>query len=147
MFDYCFGIPLYAANIRLFVGSVQSLSEYLTEVYNIEGHVDTTMDIRKLTELADKSSGYVSFIENKDDGDTEYFIWFREFPAHTKDYFWLNVFSHELLHLTQKILEYRGIHLSEATTEAYAYLQGRLFEILYSRILEEKFKKKKGKKK
>lgn len=80
---------------------------------------------KAITPVSSDVSGTVWFFENDKRSQREHWIWIAG-----KDIcrVRLEVLAHEVFHLTHHVMDYVGIDLHNASSEAYAYFQESMFK-------------------
>lgn len=119
MINKKFIVPIYESTVRLFIGNLEELQEYFSEIFGKYYSADL---VNKFN--LNKCYGKVADLE-----DGSYLIWLPYTPTTFQENGTLN---HKIFHLAVSILLGRNIPLNETTEEAVAYL----IEYLTKEILE-----------
>ena len=124
---YKIGIPLYHANIYVFLGTREDCAEAMRKAEVKE---------REIEEWLENTKSYEGMYHQEDDFRL---IWLQEIPMTVGKY---SDLVHEIEHATFYLLKSRGLQHTEESDEAYAYLSGYIFEQVDSLIVELREKKK-----
>jgi len=110
-------IQPYDALVSVSIGTINSQIKMLKKKYDLveESHVCAGLCNLQYSEKLKRNVFYMFINSNNTD---------------QKDYW--NTITHEMLHLTQKILEHRGVYMQKGKdNEPYAYVIGHIMGELY----------------
>lgn len=115
-------IPIYDQDIEVFYGSVEQYRNYISQKHN------------HLIQANSYTEG--STTELVVPGYRNLYVWFNSSHVKKEDTQKIvKIISHELVHVTDKVLHYADIKDDRKNNEARAYLTGFLAEQIYVELL------------